>query len=238
MPAHEETFEINDETIAAVVHEPEGDPTHAVVFAHGFGSDKAGSYVHRAELAAAEGFRAVRFDFRGNNESSREFVEADLSSRIADLQRVLDEVEYLSVGVYGSSFGGLVAIQAAVRDDRIDGLALRAPVTYMSVLEDIRSTIEHEGSYEQLPGKRVDERFLADLDDYSTEAVVPELDIPTLIMHGEDDEVVPMASSRRFYDALSCEREYVAFEGEGHRFSDASDDRAVRSGLAWFREHL
>lgn len=238
MPAHEETFEIDDEEIAAVIHEPEDEPTHAVVFAHGFGSDKAGSYVHRAELAAEEGFRAVRFDFRGNNESSREFAEADLSSRIADLRRVLDEVEYLSVGVYGSSFGGLVAIHAAVRDDRIDGLALRAPVTYMSVLDDIKGAIEEDGSYEQLPGKRVDERFLGDLEGYSTEAIVPELDIPTLVMHGEDDDVVPMATSRRFYEALSCEKEYVAFEGEGHRFSDAADDRAVRRGLSWFREHL
>jgi dipeptidyl aminopeptidase/acylaminoacyl peptidase len=50
--------------------------------------------------------------------------------------------------------------------------------------------------------------------------------------------MTPMASSRRFYDALSCERDYVVFEGEGHRFSDAADDRAVRTGLSWFRERL
>lgn len=238
MPARERTFEVDGEEIAAVIHEPEDEPTHAVVFAHGFGSDKAGSYVQRAELAAEEGFRAVRFDFRGNNESSREFAEADLSSRIADLRRVIDAVEDLKVGVYGSSFGGLVAIHAAVRDDRIDGLALRAPVTYMAVLDDIRSTIEDEGSYEQLPGKRVDERFLEDLDAYSTEDIIADIDVPTLVMQGEDDESVPMASSRRFYEALTCEKDYVVFEGEGHRFSDAADDRAVRTGLSWFRDEL
>jgi pimeloyl-ACP methyl ester carboxylesterase len=237
MPA-DETFEIDGEEIAAVIHEPAEEPEHAVVFAHGFGSDKEGSYVRRAEIAAEEGFRAVRFDFRGNNESSRGFDEADLSSRIADLRRVIDAVEDLKVGVYGSSFGGLVAIHAAARDDRIDGLALRAPVTYLSVLDDIRATIEAEGSYEQLPGKRVDRRFLEDIDTYSSEAIIENVTVPTLIMHGEDDDVVSMASSRRFYDALSCEKDYVVFEGEGHRFSDAADDRAVRTGLSWFRDEL
>ncbi|MDY6770476.1 MAG: alpha/beta fold hydrolase [Candidatus Nanohaloarchaea archaeon] len=234
MRTEERCLGIDGEEVAAVVHRPDAAPERAVVFAHGFGSDKAGSYERRATMAAEEGFLAIRFDFRGNNESSREFHEATLSTRIADLRRVVDEVEDLAVGVYGSSFGGLVALHAAARDERIDALALRAPVTFLSVLDDIRSTIEEDGRYEQLPGKWVDDRFLDDLDGYSTEAIVEDIAVPTLIMHGGEDDVVDPGSSRRFFDALSCEKEYVMFDGEGHRFGDAADDEAVRRALSWF----
>lgn len=229
-------LDIGDERIAVVFHEPEGEAKGTVVFCHGFGSDKEGSYVRRAEMAVEAGFRAVRFDFRGNNESSREFVDANLTTRIEDLRRVLDEVEG-GVGVYGSSFGGLVAILAAERDDRIDALALRAPVTSLG-FEKFREEVGDDGYYEQLPGKRVDERFLEDVDMYSMEGVAGRLTQPTLVMHGVGDGVVPMADSRRFFEQLECEKEYVRFENEGHRFSAEADGRAVRTALEWFDRFL
>lgn len=230
-------LEVGDgEHVAAVFEAPDAGSDTTIVFAHGFGSDKAGSYQRRAEIAADEGLASVRFDFRGNNESSREFEDADLSTRIADLRRVLDAVETERVGVYGSSFGGLVTLHAAARDDRIDAIALRAPVTYLSELDDIRAEIEETGRYTQLPGKSVGPAFIEDVDAYDTAAIVGDITVPTLIMHGEDDDVVDPDSSRRFFEALDCEKQYVLFPDEGHRFSDAEDDRAVRMACAWLRD--
>jgi len=221
--------------VAAVFHEPDEGYDGTVVFCHGFGSDKAGSYERRAEQAVENGFRAVRFDFRGNNESSLDFDEANLTTRIADLQRVLDELDG-AIGVYGSSFGGLVALHTAARDGRIDALALRAPVTFLSVLDDIREAIEEDGFYEQLPGKQVDERFLTDLATYSTEEIIDDITVPTLFLHGTEDDAVPIASSERFFGELSCRSRFITFEGEGHRFSDEADRQAVDAACGWFRD--
>lgn len=221
-----------DEHIAATIEQPDGGADATVVFAHGFGSDRAGSYRRRAEIAVEMGLRSVRFDFRGNNESSRSFEAADLTTRIQDLRRVLDELDG-PVGVYGSSFGGLVAVHTAAHDDRIDSLVLRAPVTFMELLDDIREAVEADGRYEQLPGKHVGPEFVADIDEYDTETVIEDITVPTMIMHGMDDAVVPQESSRRFFERLSCEKQYIGFEGEGHRFSDETDERAVRIGCNW-----
>ncbi|MDY6778256.1 MAG: YqiA/YcfP family alpha/beta fold hydrolase, partial [Candidatus Nanohaloarchaea archaeon] len=156
---------------------------------------------------------------------------------IEDLRRVLDEVEDDAVGVYGASFGGLVAIHTAVRDDRIDALALRDPVTFMEALDDIREEIREQGYYEQLPGKRVDERFLEDLEQYSTATIIGRLQVPTLVMHGTEDEVVDVELSERFVERLTCVKRFDVFEGEGHRFSDEADDEAVLTALDWFASH-
>jgi len=230
-------LEIGDgEHVSAVFEGPDDGADTTVVFGHGFGSDKAGSYERRAEIVADEGLAAARFDFRGNNESSRAFGDADLSSRIADLRRVLDAVDTERVGIYGSSFGGLVTIHTAARDDRVDAIALRAPVTYLSELDDMRNEIEETGRYTQLPGKHVGPAFIEDVDGYDTAAIIEDITVSTLIMHGEDDDVVDPGSSRRFFEALSCEKQYVLIPDEGHRFSDVEDERAVRMACAWVRE--
>jgi len=44
----------------------------------------------RAERIVEEGWNAVRFDFRGNGESDGEFIENGLSSKIMDLETVIE----------------------------------------------------------------------------------------------------------------------------------------------------
>lgn len=224
---------VDGEEVAAVHERPE-EYEDTVVFCHGFGGDKDGSFEHRAELAVEAGFASVRFDFRGNNESSREFGDATLSTRIADLRAVLDWVGEPSC-VYGTSFGGLVAMEAAVLTEQLCSLALRAPVTGIGDLEDVRSDIGEQGFFEIMPGKRVGQAFLDDLGQYDF-SELRDLTVPTLFMHGETDEKVDWRSSRELFEALDCEKQYVRFPGQGHRFSDAEDDRAVRMACDWFRQ--
>ncbi len=231
-------LDIDSDRIAAVFHRPDEQPRGTVIFCHGFATDKEGRTGRRCEQAVELGFQAVRFDFRGNNESSREFQDATLSTRVEDLQRVLDEVEETGVGVYGSSFGGLVALHTAAKDDRIDGLALRAPVTYLNVMDDIRGAIQENGVYEHIPGKKVGEQFLNDLDTYSTDAIIENITVPTLLLQGTDDEAVPMTSTKRFYQQLGCEKDYFEFTGQGHRFDDEADTNAVDTALDWFQQHF
>lgn len=235
---HEQRFQVDDEEIAAVIHEPDGAARGTIVFAHGFGSDKEGSYIDRAEVAADHGYTAIRFDFRGNHESSRSFEEADLTSRIADLGCVIGNAPVDPIYVYASSFGGLVTIQSIIQgEDRIEAAVLRAPVTYMAILDDIREAIQEEGRYEQLPGKWVDERFLEDIGRYDTAGNEDQITVPVMIIHGGDDDVVPVRFSDEFYEVLEAEKELRIVGEEGHRFSDEADEQALAWAIEWFDDH-
>ncbi|NUB93993.1 alpha/beta hydrolase [Haloterrigena sp. SYSU A121-1] len=138
------------ETIAAVHHEAPGDDW--IVFCHGFLSDKSGSYERRCRRAVEHGYDAVRFDFRGCGDSDGRFVEQTLSDKLADLRAVLDYFAPPSVVLFGSSFGGKVALHAAVDDERVAAVATRAPVTYDRAFDEYRAIVERESSSRQAAG--------------------------------------------------------------------------------------
>ncbi len=66
-------------------------------------------------------------------------------------------------------------------------------------------------------------------------------DPPTLIIHGDQDELVPHASGQAMYRALQAvgvESEFITLEGAPHGFTGAYADSALAASLAWFEAHL
>jgi len=232
---HRHEIAVGDEHVVAVHHEaPEED---WLLFCHGFQSDKSGSYEGRCERAVEEGYDAVRFDFRGCGESSREFDEQTLSSRIADLRAVLDYFDPSSCAVFGSSFGGTVAFHTA-EDDRIDAIAARAPVTYGRAFDSYRSQAEvntaDEPGEDAPPGGWTD--FFADLDKYSFEATADALSVPVAVFHGKADDSVAIEDSIEAVGALSVDTLFQAYAGEGHRFSRKAEARMREQFFDWLAD--
>jgi pimeloyl-ACP methyl ester carboxylesterase len=213
---------VTDEESVAAVHHP-ADGERWVLFCHGFGSDKGGSYERRCDDLADAGLDAVRFDFRGVGDSDGAFAASTLSSRIADLRAVAGAFGLDAFAVVGSSFGGCVAVHAAARDPRVTALVLRAPVTDLSRYDDRRREVEREGSWEHPSGHTVDERLFDDAAGYDTAAAAAEVDVPVAVVHGADDETVPPGDSFRFAAELDGEAEVRQVAGEDHRFSAAAE---------------
>jgi pimeloyl-ACP methyl ester carboxylesterase len=109
-------------------------PVPAVVFSHGWGSGKGSprNVVIARHLAQA-GIAAFRIDFTGHGESGGTPAESTLSQQVADLGAALDYLgtrpEVSSLGVAGSSSGGLAAIILAADDPRVAAVVLREPRT-------------------------------------------------------------------------------------------------------------
>ncbi|ADD06972.1 alpha/beta hydrolase fold protein [Natrialba magadii ATCC 43099] len=230
------------ESVAAVHHEAPSDDW--LVFCHGLRSDKSGSYKRRCQRAVDEGYNAVRFDCRGCGASDRDFVDHSLSTRLADLQAVLDSVlqddhsNCSSLTLFGSSFGGAVALHTAATDDRIDAVATRAPVTDISAFDRYRTQVEREGVLEFDTGERLDERFFDDLDcyRYPFADVAATLDVPVAIFHGAADDSVPVSDSLDAAGVLETDVFVQVFEGEGHIFSREAEARLRRLLFAWLAE--
>lgn len=221
----------NDESVAAVHHETTG--TDWIVFCHGFLSDKSGSYERRCRHALEHGYNAVRFDFRGCGESDGTFLEQTLSSKLADLQAVVDYFDIPSYVCFGSSFGGKVAFHAAIDDERIDVLVTRAPVTANETFDDYRSSVERDGVLEFETGDRIDGRFFDDLERYQFETVVDELAVPVAIFHGRADDSVGIEHSLDATRRLETDALLEAFTDEGHRFTRAGERRLRQRLFHW-----
>jgi pimeloyl-ACP methyl ester carboxylesterase len=221
----------DEESVVAVHHEAESDDW--LVFCHGFLSDKSGSYEERCERAVAEGYNAVRFDFRGCGESDGAFIDQNLSSRIADLRAVVDYFDPPAYTAFGSSFGGKTAFHAAVDDPRVEAIVTRAPVTYNRAFDAAREAVESQGVFQYDEEYAIDERFFEDFDTYAFDDVAERLDVPVAIFHGREDASVPLSDSLDAVSALRTDTLLQTYRGEGHRFSESAEDRLREQAFEW-----
>jgi pimeloyl-ACP methyl ester carboxylesterase len=222
---------VDGESVAGVHHEATGD--RWLVFCHGFLSDKSGSYAERCERAVDAGYDAVRFDFRGCGESDGRFRDQTLSDKLADLRAVVAAVDPDSYALFGSSFGGKVAVHAAAGDGRVSAVATRAPVTYNRAFDDYRTAVERDRTVQFEDGRAIDDEFFADFDTYDFEAAARDIGVPVAIYHGWDDASVPVGDSFDAASALETDVLVEAFAGEGHRFSAEAEERLRDSLFAW-----
>ncbi len=199
-----------------------------VIFAHGLESSKDGrKWRSFAPRFAERGFGYLRFNFRGCGEgeerSEGELIRSDLSARSEDLLAALDYVSSRGageIGILGSSFGGMAALVAASGDPRPKALVLLATPL-------------------KLRGLRVPPSFVQDVESRDLPALASKISIPALVIHGEEDELVPVEDARILYERLSGPKELRIIPGADHVFSDPSHLEEVLSlSLSWFERFL
>ena len=171
------------------------------LYLHGFASGPRSTKGMRfAEHFAARGVDVDRLDLRVPS-----FEHLRLSAMIDVARRALGEPNERGV-VIGSSLGGLTAARLAERDARVTGLVLFAPAfqlveRWRLALGDAFTAWERTGWREVLDyttgqPARVDFGFVEDA--RAVDVGFPDVRVPTLIIHGVHDDVVPIDHSRRF----------------------------------------
>jgi len=129
-------LELNGEHLFAAHHSTARDASRAVVMCHPLGEEKLWAhrvFVSSARTLADAGFAVLRFDFRGEGDSDRDFARADLETRIEDACFAVDTVRALNpsvtdVTLLGLRFGAAVAAAAAARHSGVSRLILWDPV--------------------------------------------------------------------------------------------------------------
>lgn len=127
--------------------------------------------------------------------------------------------------VVGSSLGGLVAAFAAARrPDLVRGLAMIAPA--FGFLAHLEHLLDADGRLHTSQGQAVpiSARVLQDARRHDERALPAALAVPTLIVHGTADEVVPHRASEAFAAALvTPQRELWVVPGGCHRLHTIAD---------------
>ena len=108
----------------------------AIVLAHGFLCTMAMGFPEIAGRLAAEGFAVLRFDYRGFGESGGDrrgellpLQQSDDLRAAVSFLRVQPEVDSQRIALWGTSFGGAVALHAGAVDERVCAVVANVPVT-------------------------------------------------------------------------------------------------------------
>lgn len=121
-----------------------------VVFVHGSWTDRHAWNAVIPELA--DRYRVVTYDRRGHSQSDRPPGKPGLAAHAADLAALIDHLEAAPAHVVGHSFGGAVALEAAVsHSDQVASLCLHEPAAFALVSSDpeLRTALEQARQLEQ-----------------------------------------------------------------------------------------
>lgn len=259
--AEVDTFQGNESEIAMTVW-PKADPHHVVILAHGYG-EHLGRYDHVADVLAERGAVVAGPDHVGHGRSGGErVVVTDYDSVVGDLHTVVERMKDrhpgLPVVLVGHSMGGMIGARyAQLHGDELVGLVLSGPVlgtwtpaTDMLGLEQIPddpldvSTLSRDPAVGEVysadelvwhgPFKRPTlEALAASLDAINAGPKLGAL--PTLWIHGEDDQLVPLAETRRGIETLGfTDLEEVIYPGARHEvFNETNKDEVLATTTAF-----
>ncbi|MGH2749338.1 MAG: alpha/beta hydrolase family protein [Actinomycetota bacterium] len=202
-----------------------------------------GGYAGLAKRLAAEGFAAAYVDMRAARSSPGFFsIEGWVRDATAALYAAtsLAGARGLPVALVGSSAGGAVATEVARREPSVAALALlAAPASWISFAGEPREglrRITEEAGMATAPEVQADPAgWAAEFESVCTEDSVSRVACPVLVVHGTEDDVVPVHHAARIADRAR-RAELRILQGEGHQLRRAEE--AIELLVGFLRRHL
>jgi acetyl esterase/lipase len=172
------------------------------------------------------------------------YADVKRALRYVSLHAAEYGVDASRLGVYGRSAGGHLSLMLgntaddgdSSSDDPLERGAskIAAVVAYYPPV-DLR---ENSGLDHGYPALQFDNALAAGV---SPIAFVSADDPPTLLIHGDQDEVVPLSDSEDILAAFKKEgvdSKLIVFQGAGHGFKGEDKAQASTARVQWFLKHL
>lgn len=215
-----------------------------VVIGHGVTANKDRPFVRAlAETLQEAGIPSLRFSFAGNGDSEGRFEDSTVSKETEDLGSVLDAVTTHVPGrriVYaGHSMGGAVGALRASADDRIDFLISLAGMVGTRDFCERKFGDQEPGSslMWNKPECPLSQTYVDDMNHIdSTLPQAREVTVPWLLIHGDDDTVVPHSDAEQITAALPDSTTLVTLGGADHVFSGDATDQMTAAVTEWLQQ--
>jgi uncharacterized protein len=236
-------------TIVGILHHPSGgSPRGAIILCHGMDSTKnSEKLVSLGRGLATRGFLTLRFDFAYVGESSERFEDITYSGEVEDLRGACSFIRARysgDIGILGSSMGGTVALLFAAEDPAIAALVtIAAPVHPEAFPRRILSPDAlqkwRDRGYTIYNRQRLNLALLEDLDTINVVESARKIACPVLIIHGEDDEVVPVEEAHELNACISAKKKLLILKGTDHRLSNpVMMQQALTEAVDWLTAHV
>ena len=269
------SLSVGEHTLDGVVHPSAIDGRRpAVILCHGFkGFMEWGFFPHLARLLSNRGFCVFRFNFSGSGmkpgdelvSNPEAFRAATFTKDLQELRAVIQAVGHIApesadserVGIVGHSRGGGIALLAAGLDDSpIEALVTWSAVSTFDrlppeVVENWRSEgvvpiVNGRTGQELLVGIEVLRDLEAHTDDLDLPGAAQRRSVPWLIIHGRDDETVPLSEAELLYSVAAPPTELHSIARADHTFGARHPfvgpnpllTEAMNATQAWLRRYL
>ncbi len=231
-----------DYHLPAVIHLPPTKYDYVCIFSHGFrgSKDGGGRAVKLAEDVANEGLAVLRYDFSPLQ---------NLSWQIKELQYVVGFVRRelgKEIILLGRSMGGSASLAYTVDDKNIRGLCLWSTPwdlneTFQLALGqgyDILRAGQSLDISDEFGSLQLTPSFIRDFSQFNLLQAIKKLNnIPLLIVHGTDDEIVPLPKAKMLFQCATEPKKLAVVAGGDHRFLNGFE-QANQSVIDWIKQFI
>ena len=192
---------------------------------------------------------ALRFDFSGNGQSEGNFAESTYSKQISEMQTaaaLLSQKGAFWIGLAGHSLGAAIALLTAAQEPTVKAVCVLAGrlsgLNAMHFLsQNQRSQLRETGSVlfsSRGRALELSNDFFADAEKYNLPEVARSMQTPLLIVHGENDEIIPIQEAYQA-QALNPENIKLAVIPQADHMFSRLEHRQQISKLVvdWFKDH-
>ncbi|HEV8544080.1 MAG TPA: alpha/beta fold hydrolase [Verrucomicrobiae bacterium] len=212
------------------------------IIGHGVTGNKDRPFVLAlAEGLAKAGVPALRISFAGNGASGGKFTECTISKEVEDLGSVLDSVRGVEICYLGHSMGGAVGVLRAAKDQRIRALVSLAGMVHTKAFaeREFGTVKPGEGFMWDNPDCPLSQVYMDDMARIGT--VVNEatkIRVPWLLLHGTEDDVVPIQDSHDIYPKANQPKQLIEIEGANHVFAGEHTGPMVNHAVSWVQRQF
>lgn len=218
-------------------HHGRPDARELVLIGHGVTGNKDRPFVVAlAEGIARAGIPAIRFSFAGNGASAGSFSSCTISKEVEDLGAVLDAFPDRTICYIGHSMGGAVGVLRAARDPRIHALVSLAGMVHTKAFagREFGSAKPGEGFMWDDPNCPLSQEYMDDMARIgSVIDQASKIKAPWLLVHGTEDDVVPIQESREIFERANQPKQLIEMKGAGHVFGGEHTAPMVAEVVKW-----
>ena len=202
LPYEEVAIKTGDNLLLSAWYFPANNPSHLIMYCHGNAGDIR-DWSHAMPPFLEMGCSVLLFDYRGYGQSQGKPSESGLyldGESVWGWVEEKAEDEGITAVILGKSLGSAVAIHIAMQTPPA-ALILDSAFTSM---REIALTVTP-----WLPDSMLPEL-------YESLKIVPKLTCSTLVIHGRNDTLVPLAHGQALFDAMTCPKTMRIINGADH----------------------
>ncbi len=249
------SFKSDSFKLAGVLHLPTKPTKKVIIMAHGLRVDKdeGGIFIRAANKLTKLGVATFRFDFRGCGESTGKFANRTISTDVQDLAKAFKFMKnqgYQEFGLLGASWGGGIGVMLLKDNPEIvKSLVLWNPaLDYKSginklIVPWIKGKIKDSIHQRSLKIKAEKFDFSKDLiiqmTRYKPYKILNTISCPTLILHGDKDEKVPLEDSIKYHKLIKGPKKLKVIKDSPHGFHTPNAEKeAIKLTYNFFKENF
>ncbi len=227
----------------------EGDRHPTVIFPHGGPISHDGSgFDYWTQFFANRGYAVLQMNFRGSSGYGHDFMKAGLKNwGLAMQDDVADGTKWMidngyadpkKICIVGASYGGYAALMGAVKTPDL----YKCSVSFAGVT-DVARLVKKAQRY--LIGKVAKEQIgskYGDLKKHSPVKNAEAINVPVLLIHGEEDRIVDVGHSRKMNKTLKKKKKDVTYleleEGSHYLSINANRVATFKAMDEFLQKHL